>query len=322
MPVRRWKGHLSPSCPCGDDSGAALVMTAVFLVILLGFSALVVDVALLYVNRLVLVNAVDAAALAGVQNLPYSPTMAMEIAKQYASRNGAPRDGVSVTVANGDCEIRVSAYRDVDLYFARIFGLGEQRLHASATAQVGTIAAYMGVVPFGVVEQDFVYGEQYILKHGPQTVPGHFRGNFGALALGARGAANYEEKIKYGYQERLAVGDWVETEPGNIAGPTAEGVKFRLDQCQHYPKCTWDNYVPGCSRIVIVPVIRGLEKANGRDNVEVVGFAAFFLEGTLREGAKGNSGSSSVIGRFLRIVVPGELGEAGDYGLRGYKLVG
>ena len=75
----------------------------------------------------------------------------------------------------------------------------------------------------------------------------------------------------------------------------------------------------GCSRIVIVPVIRGFDKANGRDNVEVVGFAAFFLEGTLREGGKGNSGSSSVIGRFLRIVVPGELGEAGDYGLRGLQ---
>ncbi len=319
MLIRRWKRKFLSG---GDDSGAVLVMTAFFLVILLGFSALVVDVALLYVNRLVLVNAVDAAALAGVQNLPYSPTTAMEIAKQYAANNGAPRDKVSVSVRNGDSEIKVTAYRDVDRYFARVFGFDQKRLHASATAQVGTIAAYIGVVPFGVVEQDFVYGEQYILKYGPHTVPGHFRGNFGALALGRRGASNYEEKIKYGHQERLAVGDWVETEPGNMAGPTAEGVKYRLDQCQHYPKCTWDNYVAGCSRIVIVPVIRGFDKANGRDNVEVVGFAAFFLEGTLREGGNGNNGSSSVIGRFLRIVVPGELGEAGDYGLRGYKLVG
>ena len=130
----------------------------------------------------------------------------MEIAKQYAASNGAVRDKVSVTVGNGDSEIRVTAYSDVPLYFARVLGLGEQRLHASATAQVGTIAAYIGVVPFGVVEQDFVYGEQYILKYGPQTVPGHFRGNFGALALGARGASNYEARIKYGYQERLGGG--------------------------------------------------------------------------------------------------------------------
>ena len=318
MSIKRWKRQLPFS---GDDSGAVLVMTALFLVVLLGFSALVVDVSLLYVNRQALVNAVDAAALAGVQDLPYSPAVAMEMAKQYAANNGAERDQVSVTVRNGDCEINVSAVRDVQLYVSRLFGLGQQRLHASATAQVGIIAAYIGVVPFGVVEQNFIYGEQYILKHGPQTQPGHFRGNFGALGLGGRGASNYEDKIKYGYQERLAVGDWVETEPGNMAGPTAEGVKYRLDQCQHYPKCTWDSYVPGCSRVVIVPVIRGYDNANGRDDVEIVGFAAFFLEGTLREG-KGNSGSSSVIGRFLRIVVPGELGEAGDYGLRGYKLIG
>ena len=205
---------------------------------------MVVDIALLYVNRLVLVNAVDAAALAGVQNLPYSPTTAMEIAKQYAASNGAVRDKVSVTVGNGDSEIRVTAYRDVPLYFARVLGLGEQRLHASATAQVGTIAAYIGVVPFGVVEQDFVYGEQYILKYGPQTVPGHFRGNFGALALGARGLPIMKRGSSTAIRSGWRWGTGWRAEPGNMAGPTAEGVKYRLDQCQHYPKCTWDSYVP------------------------------------------------------------------------------
>lgn len=303
-----------------DDTGAVLVITALFLVVLLGFSALVIDIGLLYVNRLALVNAVDAGALAGVQDLPYSPTMAIESAKEYATTNGAERDGVTVLVRDGDHEVQVTASRNVKLYLSRIFGITEQRITASAAARVGSISAYRGVAPFGVVEQDFIYGEQYILKCGAHIEPGNFRGNFGALALGGQGASNYENNIKYGHQERLAVGDWVDTEPGNMAGPTARGVKYRIDQCQHYPKCTWDRFVDGCSRLVIVPIIKSLD-VSGRKPVEVVGFAAFFLEAVLREPGKENKDTDTVLGRFLRYVVPGELGDVADYGLRGYKLV-
>ena len=304
-----------------DDTGAALVMTALFLTVLLGFSALVIDIGLLYINRLALVNAVDAAALAGVQDLPYSPTMAIESAKQYATTNGADKNGLSVLVQNGDHEVKVTASKNVELYLARLFGITNQKVTASATAQVGSISAYVGVAPFGVVKQDFIYGEQYLLKYGPHSNPGRYHGNFGALALGGKGANHYRENIKHGHQARLAVGDWVDTEPGNIAGPTAEGVKYRVDECQHYPKCTWDKFVPGCSRLVVVPVIRTLEEAHGRDSVEIVGFAAFFLEGTIGGGNNGKGSDSAVVGRFLRTVLPGELGDAGDYGLKGYKLV-
>ena len=48
-----------------DDTGAALVMTALFLTVLLGFSALVIDIGLLYINRLALVNAVGCRRLGG-----------------------------------------------------------------------------------------------------------------------------------------------------------------------------------------------------------------------------------------------------------------
>ena len=305
-----------------DDTGAALVLTALFLVVLLGFSALVIDIGLLYINRLALVNAVDAAALAGVQDLPYSPTMAMEKAKEYAAANGANGDEVKVAVRNGDHEVQVTASRDVKLYLARIFGITEQRLTASATAQVGSISGCFGAAPFGVVEQDFILGEQYTLKCGPHRLPGYLRGNFGALALGDKGASKYEDNIKYGYDGKLEVGDWVDTEPGNMSGPTVEGVKYRIEQCQHEPKCTYDSVKKDCNRVIIVPVIRNLDKAHGRDSVEIVAFAAFFLEGTLREGDGGDDedSGSSVVGRFIRMVLPGEVDNVPNFGLRGYKL--
>ena len=223
-------------------------------------------------------------------------------------------------VQNGDHEVKVTASKNVELYLARLFGITNQKVTASATAQVGSISAYVGVAPFGVVKQDFIYGEQYLLKYGPHSNP-PLSWQLWCPSFGWKGANHYRENIKHGHQARLAVGDWVDTEPGNIAGPTAEGVKYRVDECQHYPKCTWDKFVPGCSRLVVVPVIRTLEEAHGRDSVEIVGFAAFFLEGTIGGGNNGKGSDSAVVGRFLRTVLPGELGDAGDYGLRGYKLV-
>ncbi|NMB46821.1 MAG: hypothetical protein GX998_10490 [Firmicutes bacterium] len=313
---KKHRAFLHRTHSSGDDAGAVLVMTALFLVVLLGFSALVIDVGLLYINRLALVNAVDAAALAGVQDLPYSPTMAIENAKRYAATNGADRDGVSVLVRDNDHEVQVTAFRDVHLYLARIFGRTEQRITASATARVGSIRAYRGVVPFGIEAQDFIWGEQYILKLDPHVEPGPFRGNFQALALGGQGASDYEENLIYGYQGVLEVGDWIDTEPGNIRGKTIKAVRTRINQCPHYPKCTWEHVEKGCSRVVITPVIKSFQDAKGRsEKVEVVGFAAFFLEGTLQ------GSDSAVVGRFLPIVVTGELGDAGDFGLRGYKLV-
>lgn len=299
----------------GSDRGGVLVITALSLVVLLGFAALVIDVSVLYLNRLILVNAVDAAALAGVQDLPDSPAQARSHATEYAVANGASRLAVTSTVQNENKEIHVFAFRDVDLYLARIFGYSSFRITAAATARVGNVSAYVGAVPFGVIKQDFVYGEQYELKYGPGIGEGQYHGNFGALALGGQGASNYENNVKYGYKGRLAVGDRVQTEPGNMAGPTARGVEFRIQACPHYPSCSWDTVKRDCPRLVVVPIIDSLG-VEGRDWVEIVGFAAFFLEGTTNRGK-----DSLVIGRFIRTTVPGEIGPAGDYGLRSYKLV-
>ena len=55
------------------ERGSVIVIVTISLTILLGFCAIVTDVALLYAQKAQLQNSVDAAALAGVQELPSNP---------------------------------------------------------------------------------------------------------------------------------------------------------------------------------------------------------------------------------------------------------
>lgn len=297
-----------------DERGAVAVMAALFMTVLLAFAALVVDVGYLYLEKSKLRNAVDAAALAGVQELPASPSAAQTTAKAYAEMNGVPQDSVTVEVLSGSRAIRVSAAKDVNLFFARILGADYARVSASAAAEIGTVSGMRGLAPFGVVKQDFVFGAQYYLKYGPGPGIGRHHGNFGALALGGRGANNYRKNIIEGYKGKLTVGQWVETEPGNMSGPTVDGVDYRISACNHVPECTFDNFVPGCSKVIYAPVIDSLD-VNGRKEVQVVGFAAFFLEGNVKSGA-----DNYVVGRFIKMIVDGDVGDAGDYGVSAIRL--
>ena len=74
-----------------------------------------------------------------------------------------------------------------------------------------------------------------------------------------------------------------------------------------YPDLPQDTY-----RLVIIPIVDDFP--NGRDQVQVVGFAAFYIEGF------GEGGSDSIQGRFVRYVASGELYSDPGYGITVVKL--
>jgi hypothetical protein len=303
-----------------------LVITALAMVVLLGLMALGLDLGLVLLRKQELANAADAAALAGVQELPASAENARLRAIQYGVGNGMITDQMSVSVSSDLAEVGVVVSETVDLFFAPVLGIRQATVSARATARTGTVSGVMGVVPLSVEQDDFVFGEKYYLKYGSpdleldgttepeEPISGVRQGNFGALALGGTGASNYLDKFMHGYRKMMRVGDIVETETGNMAGPTENGVKWRTEGSAALT-CTIDNVTRACPQLVIVPVVDKLTKG-GRGPVTVVGFAAFFLEGTDRKQSR-----SYVVGRFLRRVVDGEIGHAGDFGLQAYRLV-
>ena len=294
-----------------DQKGSVAVFTALAMTVLLGFAALVVDVGVLYLNRSQLINTVDAAALAGVQELPGGTEAARASASSYAEENGKPGDSVATVVAENNRELTVSVSRNVNLFFARLFNHNSQTVSATATAAVRPMSAVGGAVPFGVVRQEFNYGEPYTLKEGGGE---GYDGNYGGLGLGGNGANTYRYNIKYGYDGKLHIGQWVSTEPGNMSGPTNTGVSYRISQD---PGATFETVAKDSPRVVMVPVLDSLN-VSGRSDVQIVGFAAFFLEGT------GGSGKDNYVsGRFMRLVAAGDITEAGnaDYGLYSTTLI-
>jgi Flp pilus assembly protein TadG len=106
--------------------------------VLLGFSALVVDVGLLYAEKAKLQNAADAAALAGAQALP-DTAAAKEVAQLYADSNGftISLEDAEAPYDLDDTKIRVDVSSTVPYIFANFLNLvGEgTQVTASAVAQ-------------------------------------------------------------------------------------------------------------------------------------------------------------------------------------------
>jgi Flp pilus assembly protein TadG len=301
------------------EQGSIIVMTALVMVAVIGFMALGVDLGILLLQKRLLANAVDAAALAGVQELPANPSSAQNIAYQYGVLNRINADELSVAVSTLDNEVAVSAQRSVRLFFAPVLGFDVAVVSAQARARTGPVGGVRGTVPLSVVEQEFVYGAKYMLKYGSQPLDdipgGHYGGNFGALALGGKGGNTYRDNLANGYSGILRVGDMVDTEPGNMVGPTGVGVKARLSH-PDAAKCEFATAGPHCPQYLIVPIIDGFS-SGGSHSVRILGFAVFFLEDYHNSGAY----RGSVVGRFLRRSVDGEIGPGRDYGLHAYKLV-
>ena len=154
------------------ESGQALVLAAAAMVLILGMAAMTIDVGMLLQERRDLQNAADAAALAGVQDLPASPADAVDSATTWAEQNGigaGELEGVTVSTTYAeDDTVTVQVERDVPWLFARVLGRGSDTVHAHAVARVGSPEWAENVMPWALKESihlDVTYGEEVTLKY-------------------------------------------------------------------------------------------------------------------------------------------------------------
>jgi acid phosphatase family membrane protein YuiD len=278
----------------------------------LGFGAVVIDGGMLYHTQSRLQSAADIAALAGARVLPsQGATAAIALATAVAAENGLSGSEIAVTVDLATQSVAVNARRTVNLGLARVLNRPQAEVGASAAAAAQSVAALRGAAPLGVVWRDFVFGQVYDLKVGGGSGE---QGWYGALDLGGKGggAEEYRRYLTHGWEGLLSVGDKVPLKTGNMSGPTEQAIRNRLDRCTHVPTCTHTQFAPNCPRLLIVPVVAPPQKRQ----VEVLGFAGFFIEGL-----PGSGNESFIRGRFVQFVVEGEAGTAGSYGARTFNLI-
>lgn len=288
------------------EEGSVAVVVALAMVGLLGSLALVGDIGHVYVLRERAQNSMDAAALAGAEEIFQGAQTATQTAYAIAQDNGVSADNVVVNTSNNT----VTTYRTetVPLYFAGVLGYGHATFTVHAQAAAESLFSASGVAPIGVVEQNFVYGQEYTLTQGAEDGTG---GNYGLLALGGNGASVVDQNLMHGYSGTLSVGQWVSTEPGHETGPVEDGIQYRMQESSGY---TFATATESCPRVLILPVIQSLS-GNGKSQVLIVGFAAFYVDGLA-----GSGGHGSVIGRFMQMVVPGSTSPGQNFGLHGVRL--
>ncbi len=129
-----------------DQNGQVLVITGVTLVVLLGMSALVLDVGRAYLAKRQLQASADAAALAAAQALP-NTSAAAALAQSYSDKNhpgNLPSVTTSVTtscVASAPCNpvnaLVVKQSAVVPTTFAKVLGLDHWTITAKASAMMG-----------------------------------------------------------------------------------------------------------------------------------------------------------------------------------------
>lgn len=292
-----------------DEKGNVSVIMCIAITALFAFTAYVIDIGLVYSERIQLSNAIDAAALAGALELPRHEDKAKKVAIEYLEKNDVNIEEVNITIGDDSKSISINVTREVSHLFAVVFGKDHSVINLSnkvVVAPVGMVEG--GIRPFAVELFDYTYGDVIVLK---ENAGDGYRGNFGPVALGDTGADILEDNIMFGYRGAISIGDMIDTEPGNMVN-TISAVQLYL----HDDTSTYENYDRDSKRIWTLPLVNTLE-VNGRGQIQVVGFAQFFVEDIGKK-----QGHTEITGRFLRYVAKGEIDmSAVDTGTYGIKLV-
>ena len=314
------------------ERGVVIVWYALFLMLLLSFVAVGIDLAKLLATRTQLRNAADAAALAGASAMnPETgvivPDAAIARAQQTASMNKAFVDGeapivldaADVVVGANTCKVTVRRQdaNSIVTYFANVLGIPSLQLTATATAKMDTSSsALCGITPLCVSHNagdGFHVGQVYQLKYaGGSGVDGNYGGltlppcaNIPAVCQGFAydGASMYRCLLEHhDYCCEIKAGQSISTNPGNMSGPTKTAIQylFNLDTVQQ-ENITYSDYVSrggNGSRVIVVAITT--PPTTGSSPVTILQFGAFFLVNI-----PGNGGKNDVYGEFIYATIPG-----------------
>lgn len=297
-----------------NKRGSSSIILLFMIIVILSLMTLTVDAGLLYLEKSKLQNCVDSVALAAISAYAEGQDRMLEEAYKYSNLNGIAPEELNIDISENNRKVTVSTNKNVNLHFARILSISNADVAVSAVTVTGSVTSIKGVKPFGVEQQEFIYGETYTLKNGGGEGT---TGNYGALALGGTGASNYRDNLKNGYNSHpIKIGDEIETETGNMNGATFDGIKYILNSDINEHGYDLSQLEYGCPRIIKLPIVDSINVC-GRSTVTVVGFAAFFLEDVQKRG-----GDTEIKGRFLKKISEGEIDENSiGYGLFGTKLI-
>lgn len=279
--------------------GSTLVTFSLFSFVLMGATALAIDVGMNTFTRTRMQAAADAAALAGAQSLTVSETLARNMAKAISLQHGYALADSDITFPS-PTTIRVGWTSPVSSTFAHVLGITQFQVPVDATAQLKPMTLGGDLRPWGIPLQDFLnyqIGTTYTIKMGSHSDGYTGGGNYYSLGLDGGGARTYRETVIQGSRSRFKIGDMVATETGNMVGPTTQGLNKLVGQD---PYLSYDAAlsagVTHSPRVVTVVLVDAAGLGNGHHEIEIKGFASFYVSQW--------SDTGEVSGQFIDYATP------------------
>lgn len=206
-----------------NEDGQAIMLSVVFLVLLLGATALTLDVGAWYRAQRAAQGTADAAALAGAQALPNDTPTASTLAAQYATVNGGGLAPADITFRSDwapNDTVVVKVKRTAPSFFAQLFSISSVDVSATAAARAGTPDQVIGAAPIVVNElHPMLSGPGCPCFHEETTLPLSKTGAPGAFGLANldptanNGVPDISDWTQYGFDGYLPLGDY-NSDPG------------------------------------------------------------------------------------------------------------
>ncbi|HZE68482.1 MAG TPA: Tad domain-containing protein [Pyrinomonadaceae bacterium] len=209
------------------------------------------------------------------------------------------------------------------------FVLGSTRnLTADAVAGVSApLNVFTGYLPLFLIDDNdlstLVPGNLYTVRGAPQNSISP--GNYQILAIDGSGGSDDRIDLASAVQNPVGPGGYVETKPGVTSGAIRQGINTRFDDYASgmdpaaFPPdtnvkegITYQEYLSGSPtqapshegvdgrRVVILPIMKISEVGNGRTDVQIDHFGAFFLR-TKVSGGNGGDIQAEYIGISVNV---------------------
>ena len=300
-----------------NQRGQSMVLSIVFLTVLMGMSALVIDVGSWYRAHRAAQSTADASALAGAQALP-DTSQATSLANEYAAKNAGTSPGAvgpAITFSRQGFEtdtIQVTVTKPHPGFFAKLFGFGSVNVKGRATARAWNVDQVKGVAPITVNYKHPLlnctrgqhptcnpnFGTATTLTLEDIHAPGgkDAAGSFGLINLDQNdpnpGANTLAEWLLHGYPDYLSVGRY----------EAATGASFGNSQFTS----ALDQQI---GHELMFPVYRLIKGPGGNAIYDIIGWVGYEITSYT---VSGNDGV--IYGHFTRYVVDGVPSENGGNG--------
>jgi Flp pilus assembly protein TadG len=311
-----------------SDRGQATVLTVLFLVVLLGMGALVLDLGSWFREQRDTQSDADAAALAAAQELPAQVSMADALGREYLIKNGvndAPDISFSGKFVDNDT-VTVQVRRDAPGIFAKVLGIDSVNVGAKAKARVAGLQSARYVAPIAVNikhpklncgrdEKDRpipCFGDATSITLDNLHDPGSpdAAGSFSLINLdhrddGSVGGSTIGEWLLRGFDEYMDIGDYT-------AVPSA---KFN----DSHVKGALEARLNSTNNVLLFPIYKSITGPGSGAVFDIVGWVGFKVT---RYVANGNN--ATVFGAFTEVIWEGIQSTSGNglnYGVRAIALI-